>query len=149
MGARGPGGGRKPKPTVLKVLEGNPGKRPLNEAEPVPDGLPVKPDDLSGYAVEVWHRLIKVMPPGIYTGAESDVLARYCRACDLSKEASIKLSEEGVVNGGVVNPWMRVLNEQVKIIASLGSQLGCSPSARVNLKVPPAKVGSKFAGLIK
>ena len=28
--------GRKPKPTALKVLEGNPGKRPLNDREPVP-----------------------------------------------------------------------------------------------------------------
>ena len=27
--------GRKPKPTALKALEGNPGKRPLNEHEPV------------------------------------------------------------------------------------------------------------------
>ena len=25
--------GRKPKPTALKVLEGNPGKRPLNDHE--------------------------------------------------------------------------------------------------------------------
>ena len=28
--------GRKPKPTALKILEGNPGKRPLNENEPIP-----------------------------------------------------------------------------------------------------------------
>ena len=26
--------GRKPKPTVLKLLDGNPGKRPLNDREP-------------------------------------------------------------------------------------------------------------------
>ena len=30
--------GRKPKPTALKVLEGNPGKRPLNLYEPSPEG---------------------------------------------------------------------------------------------------------------
>ena len=29
--------GRKPKPTALKKLEGNPGKRELNTKEPVPD----------------------------------------------------------------------------------------------------------------
>ena len=28
--------GRKPKPTNLKVLEGNPGQRPLNDNEPKP-----------------------------------------------------------------------------------------------------------------
>ena len=33
--------GRKPKPTALKKLEGNPGKRKLNNKEPVPDkGMP-------------------------------------------------------------------------------------------------------------
>ena len=33
--------GRKPKPTALKKLEGNPGKRKLNTKEPVPDkGMP-------------------------------------------------------------------------------------------------------------
>ena len=28
--------GRKPTPTAIKVLEGNPGKRPLNDREPKP-----------------------------------------------------------------------------------------------------------------
>ena len=34
--------GRKPKPTALKVLEGNPGKRPLNDREPVPPRAALK-----------------------------------------------------------------------------------------------------------
>lgn len=29
--------GRKPKPTAIKELEGNPGKRPLNANEPRPE----------------------------------------------------------------------------------------------------------------
>ena len=33
--------GRKPKPTALKKLEGNPGKRKLNTKEPIPaKGMP-------------------------------------------------------------------------------------------------------------
>ena len=33
--------GRKPKPTAVKKLEGNPGKRKLNSKEPVPaKGIP-------------------------------------------------------------------------------------------------------------
>lgn len=36
--------GRKPKPTHLKLLEGNPGHRPINGAEPKPNpGLPTCP----------------------------------------------------------------------------------------------------------
>lgn len=34
--------GRKPKPTALKLLEGNPGKRPINEHEPIPPKGTVK-----------------------------------------------------------------------------------------------------------
>ena len=30
------GAGRKPKPTAMKELEGNPGKRKLNKKEPMP-----------------------------------------------------------------------------------------------------------------
>ena len=37
-----PMAGRKPKPTAMKKLEGNPGKRKLNTKEPVPaKGMPV------------------------------------------------------------------------------------------------------------
>ena len=35
------GAGRKPKPTAMKELEGNPGKRKLNKKEPMPGkGMP-------------------------------------------------------------------------------------------------------------
>src|SRR5688572_21911457 len=37
--------GRKPKPTWLKIMTGNPGKRPLNDAEPQPEGLLGEPPE--------------------------------------------------------------------------------------------------------
>ena len=40
-----PMAGRKPKPTAIKELEDNPGKRKLNNKEPKPDkGMPVCPE---------------------------------------------------------------------------------------------------------
>ena len=40
-----PMAGRKPKPTAIKELEGNPGKRKLNKKEPKPEkGMPVCPE---------------------------------------------------------------------------------------------------------
>ena len=39
--------GRKPKPTAVKKLEGNPGKRKLNTKEPVPaKGMPACPGEV-------------------------------------------------------------------------------------------------------
>ena len=50
--------GRKPKPTALKVLEGNPGKRPMNMNEPVPPKGTVKcPAWLEPEAKKEWKRL--------------------------------------------------------------------------------------------
>lgn len=50
--------GRKPKPTALKKLEGNPGKRKLNTKEPVPaKGMPECPRWLLPEAKEEWNRL--------------------------------------------------------------------------------------------
>lgn len=50
--------GWKPKPTALKRAAGNPGKRPLNHAEPQPpEGLPSCPPHLSDVAWEEWTRV--------------------------------------------------------------------------------------------
>ena len=52
--------GRKPKPTALKVLEGNPGKRPLNELEPKPKKqAPSCPSWLEPEAKKEWRRMAK------------------------------------------------------------------------------------------
>lgn len=54
--------GRKPKPTALKELEGNPGKRKMNTKEPVPDkGMPACPKWLLPEAKKEWERLAKLM----------------------------------------------------------------------------------------
>ena len=50
--------GRKPKPTSLKVLEGNPGKRALNDTEPKPEKkAPKCPTWLNKEAKKEWKRI--------------------------------------------------------------------------------------------
>jgi len=50
--------GPKPKPTAIKILEGNPGKRPLNLNEPKPLQIaPECPDWLLAEAKKEWNRL--------------------------------------------------------------------------------------------
>jgi hypothetical protein len=61
MGRRGP----PPQPTKLRLLSGDPGKRPLPRAEPQPIGLPQKPDFVTGSASEAWDQVLAAMPPGL------------------------------------------------------------------------------------
>ena len=60
--------GRKPKPTALKVLEGNPGKRPLNDHEPIPPKGELKcPSWLLPEAKKEWKRLASSLEAVSYT----------------------------------------------------------------------------------
>ena len=57
--------GRKPKPTAMKELEGNPGKHPLNTSEPKPNKkAPACPKWLEPEAKKEWRRLAKQMEGG-------------------------------------------------------------------------------------
>ena len=72
--------GRKPKPTAVKVLEGNPGKRPLNMFEPTPEKIaPECPSWLNDEAKAEWNRLVdKMVELGILKGLpESNQLSLF------------------------------------------------------------------------
>jgi hypothetical protein len=49
--------GRRPTPTYLRLLQGNPQHRPINKNEPQPPPIETidAPDYLSGYALDEWH----------------------------------------------------------------------------------------------
>lgn len=54
--------GRRPKPSSLKELQGNPGRRPRRKGEPRPDpGRPPMPDYLSEIAKGEWNRLADLL----------------------------------------------------------------------------------------
>jgi phage terminase small subunit len=57
--------GRKPQPTYLKILKGNPGHRPLPQGEPAPpiaDVCPGPPEELRGAALAIWEKVA----PGLF-----------------------------------------------------------------------------------
>ena len=71
--------GRKPKPTAVKKLEGNPGKRKLNTKEPNPGkGMPDCPAWLLPEAKTEWIRLSeKLNQMGVLTEIDRSVFAAY------------------------------------------------------------------------
>ena len=72
--------GRKPKPTTLKLLAGNPGHRPLNGQEAVePAELPDCPEHLDKDAQAEWQRISPILSEmNLLSSADRAALAAYC-----------------------------------------------------------------------
>ena len=74
--------GRKPKPTALKLLTGNPGKRPLPENEPQPKGEVVCQDFVSQdpASKRIWDQHAPTLEAqGVLTSWDVDMFGAYCR----------------------------------------------------------------------
>ena len=97
--------GRKPKPTALKKMQGNPGKRPLNELEPIPRGKELKcPESLNPIAKEIWKYLYDELEfMGILTTADLFSLRALCNI-----EAQIISLEKDIQEEGTVLKYQRM-----------------------------------------
>lgn len=88
--------GAYPKPTALKLLEGNPGKRKLNDEEPRPTVTTEPPSWLSDKARRVWEQLApKLAILGILTDIDIEALGRYCDAMVVWLELSKFINKNG------------------------------------------------------
>jgi P27 family predicted phage terminase small subunit len=89
--------GRRPKPTALKVLQGNPGKRKLNQQEPKPpQGSVTVPETLSGVAKAVWLEVAPVaIAMGTLTTADVAAFSKYCELESTARLASAQKDREG------------------------------------------------------
>ena len=129
--------GRKPKPTALKMLEGNPGGRPLNEAEPKPQKkAPRCPTWLEDEAKREWKRMAKVLEQlGLLTEMDMAAFAGYCQAYARWKEAEEFLTQHGSMvrtpNGYLQQvPQVSIAQTNMKIMLKFCEQFGLTPSAR-------------------
>ncbi len=132
--------GRKPKPTALKVLEGNPGKRPLNEYEPVPPKGNIEcPDWLEEEAKREWERLAPSLEAmGVLTTADLTAFAGYCQAYARWREAEEFISQHGSIfqtPSGYVQqvPQVSIAQQNLKIMQSLCAEFGLTPATRARI----------------
>lgn len=91
--------GRRPIPTRLKMLTGNPGKRPLNGDEPRPDeNIPECPPELGPVARAEWDRLVgELAALRLLTNLDRAALAAYCGAYALWAEATVQIEKYGAM----------------------------------------------------
>ena len=129
--------GRKPTPTAIKELEGNPGKRPLNKAEPKPvKKAPPCPKWLEPEAKKEWRRLSKQLELiGVLTEVDQAAFASYCQAYARWKEAEEVISQHGTIVKTPSGHWQQVPQVSIaqtylKIMNKSAEQFGLTPSSR-------------------
>lgn len=141
-----------PIPTAIKLLEGNPGRRPLNKREPKPKpGIPYCPSWLCDEAKKHWKRTATILKDmGLLTVAESDALANYCHTWARWREAEEFIQEHGPVmpirdkEGNIKYiqqaPQVSMARHLLLILHRYQVEFGLTPSARTRIQVEKPSV---------
>jgi P27 family predicted phage terminase small subunit len=136
--------GRRPKPTRIKALTGNPGKRPLNLHEPRPEpALPDCPPELSPAAQREWTRLtVELSKLNLITKLDRGALATYCGAYGMWAEAMEQIQKYGTMVKSptgfpIQSPYLSIANRQAEIMMRIASEFGFTPASRSRISVPP------------
>lgn len=144
---------RPPKPTALKLVEGNRGKRATNKQEPDPTYLQdlTAPAWLPKPAAEVWNELAKPLADAkLLTEVDVPMLAMACvsisqyryavsRTGDALVKTKLEKSEEGalVETGEHINPWAMIQSMTFKQAMVVLREFGMSPAARSRVAIQP------------
>jgi P27 family predicted phage terminase small subunit len=132
-------------PTALKILAGNPGKRPLPIGEPQPEReAPPCPRDLPKEARRQWKRLAPILGR-MRVLTEADGLALEHLVRDLAQEREVTaellrtkllISQKGYVQ---INPLFHLQSELWKRISDGLREFGLTPAARTRICVHTAR----------
>jgi phage terminase small subunit len=137
--------GRRPQPTALKVLRGNPGKRKPNKNEPVPpSGTVVKPRGLSKAAGSVWDELAPVCI-AMKTLTPADVRV-FATLCELQATFAAAVKAKGSAGFDA-----RLERDTANTLRPYYALFGLEPVSRARISVPKDddKPASKWAGVLK
>ena len=137
--------GRPPKPTKLKLLAGNPGRRPLPENEPAPPPrtrVPTPPENMGKHGRREWRRVAKILvDQGLLTDLDMTMFRAYCHAYHRWYEAEEAVLKTGVMlqsaqTGGVYqNPYLAIAKQWLTVVERLGGKFGMSPADRARVGV--------------
>lgn len=144
--------GRKPTPTHLKLVTGNPGGRPLNPAEAkMARALPMPPPELGDDAKVEWGRVSEELyKAGLLAGVDRAALSAYCDAWGIFLQACRALdvmAKADPVTGGLLiktkdgnaiqNPIVGVRNKARADYVRFAAEFGMTPSARSRITATP------------
>ena len=156
--------GPKPKPTNLKILEGNPGKRSFNLNEPKPISIaPECPDWLLDEAKKEWKRLAPELERlGLLTILDMAAFAGYCQSYAKFKAAEEFVKKHGTTYripkknkaGKVISVYMApypevaIARHSLKQIRMFAQEFGLTPSSRGRIYLPGGSLDDEFEKLL-
>lgn len=129
--------GPPPTPTRLKLLRGNPGKRPLNTKEPQPRvSIPSCPKHLNQEARKEWRRITHELAAlGLISNLDRTALAIYCDAYGRWVEASDNIRQFGLIlksTSGfpIQSPYLAILNKAIEQMRAFVVEFGMTAASR-------------------
>lgn len=141
MGLRGPA----PIPTAIRRIEGNPGKRPLNEWEPQPKKVrPAMPKHLDKIARKEWNRLCPMLQRmRVLSEADGIALANLCFDYSVLQQAQESLAKTGLLSKtartGMIHqsPLLNIIAETTDRGTRGLREFGLTPASRSRVEVVP------------
>lgn len=158
--------GRIPKPTNLKILEGNPGKRPLNQHEPKPKPIrPKCPRWLDKEAKRMWKDLAPELERlGLLTIIDGAALAAACQRWSTFVDCEQIIQEQGYnmevfrydKQGNEIGsyiqqrPEVSIGRQALADFRAFCTEFGMTPASRSRISVEDnsKKNSSKLSGLL-
>jgi len=141
-------------PTAIRIAQGNPANRPLNDHEPqAVTGAPDMPIGLSAKAEAFWDALTPILLQlGTLTTADGAALEMLCQALELKQLAYESIQRDGIViessQGKKSNPAVNIYDKSQKQVRALLGQFGLTPSARAQLKSTNPELASPLEKLL-
>ena len=143
--------GRKRKPTHLKLVTGNPGRRPIGDwVKPARrETVMPPPAHLDAYAAAEWKRLAtELTTMGPLTNVDRGPFAAYCQAWSIYLHAQVAIDdlarkdETGMgamlmrtLSGNTIqNPLIGIRNQAMRNMVRYAAEFGFTPSSRVRVQ---------------
>jgi len=142
--------GRKPRPTALKKLAGNPGRRPLNDHEPMPKPGNLEPPSwLDAGARAEWSRIVpELIAVGIFSVLDRPALEAYCTAYSRWRATEEKISKLKAIifktktGYPQILPHVSAAHKYLSVMRDLLPEFGMTPASRSRISATPEKAAS-------
>lgn len=157
--------GPAPKPVELKLVEGNPGRRPLPEV-PKPTiaaSAPKPPAVLGAEGKKLWNRIAPELHRlGLLTDLDLEGLVALCVSWEQARAAAELIRKQGIVvdlpvfrkDGEIAgyrtqrHPAAQTLRDSLTQFKAFAAEFGLTPSARTKFSMPKGQEVDELEGLL-